>query len=132
MNLHSFIKPFFMPVQLTDADIERLTLVRDTILKNIRYHYTIPYLAHTAGINEFKLKIGFKALFGQPVFDFLTDHRMRLATQLMQTNNYSIGEIAHRCGYSHSTNFCAAFRRRFGMRPSEYKKSIPETLNSAF
>jgi AraC-like DNA-binding protein len=107
--------------QLTEDDVQKLTLVRDTILKNLRYHNTIPCLAHLAGINEFKLKTGFKALFGKPIFDFLTDQRMKLAMELMATNNYSIGEVAHRCGYNHSTNFCAAFRRRFHIRPSDYK-----------
>jgi AraC-like DNA-binding protein len=120
-----------MQVQLTDADVQRLAIVRETILKNLRYHYTIPCLAQTAGINEFKLKTGFKALYGQPVFDFLTEHRMKMAMELMESNNYSIGEIAHRCGYNHPTNFCAAFRRRYHIRPSDYRKSIPDGVRSA-
>ncbi|MDF2192627.1 AraC family transcriptional regulator [Paraflavitalea sp. CAU 1676] len=119
-----------MQIQLTEADVQRLALVRETILKNLRYHYTIPTLAQTAGINEFKLKTGFKALYGQPVFDFLTEHRMKMAMELMESNNYSIGEIAHRCGYNHPTNFCAAFRRRYHIRPSDYRKSIPEQIKS--
>jgi AraC family transcriptional activator of pyochelin receptor len=118
-----------MSIRLTDADIERLNIVRDTILKNVRYHYTIPYLAHVAGINEFKLKLGFKALFGLPVFDFLTEHRMKLAMELMQTHNLTISEIAYRCGYNYVTNFCAAFRRRYHISPSEYRRAIPETAN---
>ena len=113
-----------MQVQLSEADVQRLALVRETILKNLRYHYTIPCLAQTAGINEFKLKTGFKALYGQPVFDFLTENRMKMAMELMESNNYSIGEIAHRCGYNHPTNFCAAFRRRYHIRPSDYRKSL--------
>lgn len=107
---------------LTDADLEKLALVRDTILKNVRYHYTIPYLAHAAGMNEFKLKTGFKSVYGQPLFIYLTNHRMKLATQLLETGNYSVGEIAYRCGYNHPTNFCAAFRRKFNVRPSEFLK----------
>jgi AraC-like DNA-binding protein len=112
-----------MLVHLTDADLQKLATVRETILKNVRYHYTIPYLAHAAGLNEFKLKTGFKAVYGQPVFDFLTDNRMKLAVQLLETGNYSVSEIAYRCGYNHPTNFCAAFRRRFQLRPTDYKKN---------
>lgn len=129
--IHSSIKPFAMQIQLSEADVQRLALVRETIMKNLRYHYTIPTLAQTAGINEFKLKTGFKALYGQPVFDFLTEQRMRMAMELMESNNYSIGEIAHRCGYNHPTNFCAAFRRRYHIRPSDYRKNIPEQIKSA-
>jgi AraC-like DNA-binding protein len=125
------IKPFAMQVQLTDADVQRLALVRETILKNLRYHYTIPTLAQTAGINEFKLKTGFKALYGQPVFDFLTEQRMKMAMELMESNNYSIGEIAHRCGYNHPTNFCAAFRRRYHIRPSDYRRNATDAIRSA-
>ena len=113
-----------MLVHLTDADLQKLETVKETILKNVRYHYTIPYLAHSAGLNEFKLKTGFKAVYGQPVFDFLTDNRMKLAIQLLETGNYTISEIAYRCGYNHPTNFCAAFRRRFQLRPTDYKKNV--------
>jgi AraC family transcriptional activator of pyochelin receptor len=112
-----------MLIHLTDADLEKLALVRETILKNIRYHHTIPYLAHAAGLNEFKLKTGFKSVYGQPLFDFLTDQRMKLAIQLLESGNYTVSEIAYRCGYNHPTNFCAAFRRRFHVKPTEYKKT---------
>lgn len=113
-----------MLVHLTDADLQKLETVKETILRNVRYHYTIPYLAHAAGLNEFKLKTGFKAVYGQPVFDFLSDNRMKLAIQLLETGNYSVSEIAYRCGYNHPTNFCAAFRRRFQLRPTDYKKNV--------
>jgi AraC-like DNA-binding protein len=109
-------------IRLTRADKEKLQWVRKEILKDLTVHHTIPYLAARSRLNEFKLKLGFKLLYGQTVFGLLEEERLSLGVKLLLHSDEMIHVIALRCGYHHSTNFIAAFRRKFKITPFEYRK----------
>ncbi|WP_334692916.1 AraC family transcriptional regulator [Nostoc sp.] len=84
-------------------------------------------LAQMVGISDRTLRRGFQELFGITVFGYLTDKRMELAEQLLRQGSITIGEVAHKVGYSDPGRFAAAFKRRFGIMPSEClsgKKSV--------
>lgn len=55
----------------TDYDKQRIFFARDCLLKNIDAPPTLSQLARAAGLNEFKLKKGFKEIFNQTVFEYL-------------------------------------------------------------
>ena len=44
---------------------------------------------------------------------------MEQAELLLRAQEYSITEVANLVGYSHLGNFAAAFKRQFGITPSE-------------
>ncbi|MEM0991405.1 MAG: AraC family transcriptional regulator [Bacteroidota bacterium] len=46
--------------------------------------------------------------------------RMNYAVRLLQTNKYSVEEIAYRIGYANSAHFCRGFKQHFGCTPSNY------------
>ncbi len=114
-------RPF---LRLTDAEISKLEYVRQLIESNLRTHYTIPTIAQAVGLNEFKLKTGFKALYGKPIFEFLQELRMDKALYYLHNTDLPINEISYQVGYGSPTNFVAAFRKRFGRKPTEEKKFI--------
>lgn len=73
------------------------------------------------------LRRGFIELFGTTVFRYLTDKRMESAEQLLRQGNITVAEVASVVGYSHQGRFAEAFKRRFGITPSECllgKKSV--------
>jgi len=55
--------------------------------------------------------------------EVLRDARLRRAARLLQSDA-KIGEIAWRCGYAEFSAFDKAFRRRFGMTPSDYRHQV--------
>lgn len=112
-----------MDIRLKEADVQKLSLVREIILRDVRVHYTLPQLSALSQLNAFKLKKGFKMLYGQPIYDFLQSQRMELALQLLTTTDEPIQDIADRCGYGYSTNFIAVFRRKFKVKPTHYRRS---------
>ncbi len=79
-------------------------------------------LARIVGINDFKLKRSFKATFGTTVFGYVRQRRMeRAATNLR--GGMSVIEAAHTCGYVCPRCFAHAFRRHFGLLPSEVTRA---------
>jgi AraC-like DNA-binding protein len=103
-------------------DLERLHHARSILLKRMLDPPSISELARLAGINEFKLKKGFRELFGDTVFGVLGQHRMALARRLLLDTEQSVQQIAAQCGYEHQSHFSTAFRRHAGCAPLEFRK----------
>jgi len=72
-------------------------------------------------INEFKLKDGFKYLFGQTVHEFVFNERMQKALHLLTETKMEIKKISDACGYKSYSHFSAAFKRKFGYYASNIK-----------
>lgn len=49
--------------------------------------------------------------------------RLGLGLDLLQTTRYSVGLIADKCGYQSQSRFTARFKKRFGLTPSELRKT---------
>lgn len=116
-----------MPIRIKDADLLKFTYVKDLILRDLRVHYTIAELATRSTMNEFKLKVGFKQLYGKSIYDFLQQHRMEFSRKLLTSTDKPIGEIARLCGYGYSSNFIAVFRKYFKITPTDYRSNAPST-----
>lgn len=102
---------------LTAFEIERLHRARNLLLSELDTPPTLASLARHSGLNERKLKMGFKALFGTPVYSYLRNYRLQSARELLRKGRHSVTEVAHLVGYSNPSKFAAAFRRQFGVNP---------------
>lgn len=99
-------------------DIERLERARRVLKDRMDSPPSLPELARAVGLNEFKLKAGFRAHFGTSVFGLLRTHRMDQARRLLLQRELSVTEVAVRVGYANPSKFAAAFRKHFGFPPS--------------
>lgn len=105
----------------SEYDKERVLFARECILKNIDSPPTLSQLARTVGLNEFKLKKGFKETFNQTVFEFLSDVRLEMARNDLLNTDKSATGIACELGYSSLQHFSAAFKKKFGVSPRKMK-----------
>lgn len=103
--------------KLKSADRDKLYFVRDYLLQQYAHPLTLTGVARTAGLNEFRLKQGFKELFNTSVIDFLINHRLEKARELLLNTDKSISEVAYETGYSSAGYFSKAFRKKFGVSP---------------
>ena len=103
-------------------DIERLYRVKEILIENIDCPPTLNSLARQVGLNEFKLKQGFRSLFDTTVFGFLHDYRMERSRLLLTSGTHNVTEVAQAVGYSNMSHFAAAFRKKYGINPSQYRK----------
>ncbi len=99
--------------------IDRIYQARDILLANLEHPPSVMELAQQVGVSASTLQRQFRQLFGQTVVGYLTDQRMNLAEQLLRQGNCTVVEIATLVGYSNPAHFAAAFKRKFGITPSE-------------
>ncbi|GGG88660.1 hypothetical protein GCM10010918_54090 [Paenibacillus radicis (ex Gao et al. 2016)] len=80
---------------------------------------TLIELSRMIGLNDCKLKTGFKALYGTTVFGYLREKRLEKAFQLLQQGTLNVTETSHAVGYSNSSYFSEAFRDKYGVNPGK-------------
>jgi AraC family transcriptional activator of pyochelin receptor len=113
-------------MNIESDDRSKLEYVKNLIITDITRHYTIGELSSQSKLNEFKLKQGFKALYGKPLFRYLQDERISKAISLLQTTEMEIREIAIVCGYGWAGNLTAVFRKRYKTTPTQFRRG-PDT-----
>jgi len=105
---------------LPASDIGALERVRQRLVRRLDDPPTLRELARVAGFNPTKLKDGFRAMYGVPVFEYLRQRRMEEARRLLVEERVNVTEAAMCVGYGNPSKFAAAFRRQFGVRPSSF------------
>lgn len=106
---------------LSKADLERIQLAALLIRENIESPFTIIELARQVGINQSKLKSGFKTVFGTTVFGYLQQIRMAEARKHLLDTRLSVQEISNLVGYQNMSNFSAAFKNIYGYSPAKLR-----------
>ncbi|UYQ93409.1 AraC family transcriptional regulator [Chitinophaga horti] len=108
-------------LRLSTNDIKKLHAVRDMLLTDIAYTPSLAELSKLNGLNEFKLKAGFKQLFQQTVFSFLRDARMEHALKELKKDDKSLTEIAYECGFATLSHFSDVFKKKYGVAPKKMR-----------
>jgi AraC family transcriptional activator of pyochelin receptor len=103
----------------TEYDKERIIYARDYLIRHLDMPPSLFELSRVAGINEYKLKRGFKETFGNTVFGYLSDTRLELAKTDLLEKKKSASEIAFELGYSSVQHFSNAFKKKFGVSPNK-------------
>ncbi|CAB3772976.1 AraC family transcriptional regulator [Burkholderia sp. MSh2] len=83
---------------------------------------TVEQLARAVGTHEKRLSRAFRDNLGQTVFEYLRQERLRVAQDLLDSTSLSIAGIAKEIGFSTPANFATAFRERFGLTPTEWRR----------
>lgn len=76
-------------------------------------------LAQQVGVGHCTLHKGFRFLFGMTPFAYLTQQRMEQAERLLREPDATVAEVANQVGYANAAQFAAAFKRQFGITPSD-------------
>lgn len=109
---------------LKSADIEQIHYAKELLIARLENPPSLIELARLVGINDCKLKVGFRQVFGTTVFGYLQDYRMERSRQLLESGDLSITEAAKAVGLSNRSHFAIAFRKKFGVNPRDYRQSI--------
>ena len=108
---------------LSRRDRAKVQLVRDMMLASPEASFTLQEFAREAGMSITVLKAKFSAVFGQSVFSFLRELRLRHAKEGLEKEGWTVSQAAHFVGYRHHSNFSTAFRRRYGVSPKQFRRS---------
>lgn len=105
---------------LAPRDRERVREAAAVLAARYDEPWTIASLARTVGINEKKLKAGFRLLVGRTVHAYLEDTRLSAAAHLLAGGATSVTEAALAAGYANPSHFAKLFRRRHGVSPARW------------
>jgi len=108
----------------------RLQHARELLLANPAQAPTIDALARACGMNSFSLKQGFKQLFGTTMHALHQYERMRLAWRLIESSEMNVTEAGEHVGYANLSHFGIAFKKQFGLLPSELRRRVAWATNA--
>ena len=109
---------------LKPEEKERLFEIKQLLEESPSQHYTIPQLSKMALMNEFKLKKGFRILFGKSIHEFHFEMRMKEAEKLIASTTLSLEEIAQKAGYYYTSSFIVAFKRFYKTTPASMRRAL--------
>ena len=118
------------PFLVDDVNVAKLKNAKDIIIANMAEPPSLQELAESIGISLKKLKEGFKQIYGDTVYGFLFDYKMEVSRKLLESGDYNVNEVGLKVGYSTSSHFIAAFKKKFGTTPKKYVQS--SNLNQGF
>ena len=112
------------PFLVDEANVIKIRKAKDIIVARMAEPPTLQELADEIGLNIKKLKEGFKQIYGDSVFSFLFDYKMEVARKLLESGENNVNEVGHKIGYSTSSHFIAAFKKKYGTTPKKYVMSL--------
>jgi len=103
---------------------ELLVRAIEVMDNHLSQRLSLPELAEKIGSSRSSLNRLFQTHFQQSPIDFFIQLKMDSAKSMLSNTNMQIQEIAVRVGYENALYFSTEFRKRVGLSPHKYRKSI--------
>ncbi|WP_407535142.1 helix-turn-helix transcriptional regulator [Elizabethkingia miricola] len=101
-------------------DIEAIYKIRALIIEDLGVPPVISELSVLAGMSPTKLKRVFSQIFGNSIFSYYQDLRMKEAAILLKERKYSVSEVGYKLGFINLGHFSRLFKQHIGMNPKQY------------
>lgn len=102
------------------------TKAKEFIWGNYNQDISLKKTAEAVGINPFYLSHLFRKEMGISFLEYLTSVRLSIAIKLLKQTNLSIIRIGLEVGYQDPSHFAKIFKKKEGIRPTEYRKTLIE------
>jgi AraC-like DNA-binding protein len=109
------------PFLRSSSDKEKILAARDMVNNRLDSPPSLTEIAKAVGLNEYKLKRGFKETFQKTIFGYLTERRLDLARRYLLDTQKTAAEVAYQLGYTTPQHFNNAFRKYFGHTPDSIR-----------
>lgn len=110
------------PPKLSSIESQKIQRARDIMLERMANPPSLVELSRMIGLNDHKLKIGFKEVYGSTVFGYLREKRLEKAFLLLQQGDLNVYETSLMVGYSNPSYFSEAFREKYGVNPGNLRR----------
>ncbi|SEW52790.1 AraC family transcriptional regulator [Chitinophaga arvensicola] len=111
-----------LPSFTTAEDLEKLEAARNLLILHHHAPPSLQQLARKVGINDNKLKKGFREVYHNTVMGYLTDYKMGLALEMLSSGEHSISDVCYQLGYKSVAHFSRLFKKKCNMNPSQVKR----------
>lgn len=104
-------------------DIKTIYKIKDQILQRLDIPPIIKDLAKSANMSPTKLKRIFKQIFGNSIFSYYQEFRMKEAARLLKEEKLSVSDVGYSLGFTNLSHFSRVFKEHIGMKPKQYSRS---------
>lgn len=124
--LHAQREGLALPPQCdyhTHSQIETIREIQKYLVGHLDERLTIQMLSQQFRISGTALKSCFRQVYGVPIHQYLLEQRMAQAAELLTTTTQSVLQISTAVGYSSVSQFGIAFKQRYHMPPSQFRRN---------
>lgn len=107
----------------TRSQVEMAKQIEAVVSKDLARQHTAREFAERFSVSESSVKNYFRGVYGQSILQYAAHCRMQHAAELLASTTLPVIEIAGRVGYGNQSKFSAAFRKKFGLSPREYRRA---------
>ncbi|MCU0349405.1 MAG: AraC family transcriptional regulator [Flavobacterium sp.] len=118
------------PFLIDEENVSKIKRAKEIVIARMAEPPGLQELADEVGLNLKKLKVGFKQIYGDSVYSYLFDYKMEFARRLLDSGSHNVNEVGLKIGYSTSSHFIAAFKKKYGTTPKKYLLSLQANTNS--
>ena len=95
------------------------------IYGNYAKNITLAEIAASASVSKSECNRCFRKYFGVTPFQFLNEHRIEHASQLLLTTSDPVKNISLSCGFEDAGYFIRLFKKTKGVTPAAFRKNRP-------
>lgn len=118
--LYELLQESFDRHYASNAALSSLRIAADYMEKNYREHITVETLAELSGYSASHFSRQFSRVYGTSPIQYLNSVRVLHAKNLLSTDQYSMAEIAQKCGFSNVYYFSRCFKQLTGTTPGKW------------
>jgi AraC family transcriptional regulator len=97
--------------------------IEEYIESNLDADVSLHMLAELAHLSADHFVRAFRGATGTTPHRFVLDQRLGHAAAMLKADRASIADVAHACGFRSAAHFSVKFHARFGVTPSQYRRS---------
>lgn len=94
------------------------------IKENLTEDLSLEKVAKSVSLSPIYFHNSFKTAVGKTLHEYVEEQRIKKATNLLLTTNFTLTKIAYECGFSSQSYFSYVFKRKMKVTPREYVKEI--------
>lgn len=114
-------QPSGFRIQLENSIVQKAI---DYIHRNISKKIAIPDIANSIPVSPTYLSSVFKKYSGLTIVQYMNEYRLEHSKELIRTTGLNLTELSEQLGFSTVHYFSSQFKKRYGISPSDYAKSI--------
>ena len=108
---------------------ERINKVLNYIQGNIEKSFQLKELSALGNFSQFHFHRIISSYLNEPLNSYIKRKRLEKSAQLLRFSKKSIAEICYSIGYETPSSFSSAFKKKFGVSPTAYKKKYKSKIS---
>lgn len=114
-------------IEVKGYDEELMERIMKVVNENMSdSDFNVEKMCDEVGVSRTQLHRKLKEMTGVPTSEFLRNIRLNEAARLIRERKINITQVSYMVGFANNSHFSTAFKKYFGMSPSEYAAKYTE------